>query len=213
MKTDELIDLLAADAGPARLGHARRRILLALGAGVLIAAALVLCLPQPTMDVGRALRTSAFWMKLAYGGLIGVGGYLLTDKAARPGARGRGGWLLVALALVAIMGLAALEMAAMPRGLWMQTWIGRSAIICPLAILVVSAPVFVGGLWAVRGLAPTRLALAGAAVGLVAGGLGIMVYALWCRETAPLFVATWYTLGVAICAGLGAAIGPKVLRW
>jgi len=27
------------------------------------------------------------------------------------------------------------------------------------------------------------------------------------------FVLVWYTLGIAISAGVGAIIGPRVLRW
>ena len=68
-------------------------------------------------------------------------------------------------------------------------------------------------LWAMKGLAPTRLALAGAGAGLLAGALGALVYALHCPELAASFLAVWYVLGIAIPALAGALLGPRVLRW
>jgi len=64
-----------------------------------------------------------------------------------------------------------------------------------------------------RQLAPTRLAIAGAAAGLLAGGVGASVYGLYCGETAATFVVIWYTLGIAAGAALGAVIGSRLLRW
>ena len=79
--------------------------------------------------------------------------------------------------------------------------------------MVLAAPVFLGVAWALRRLAPTRLAMAGAAAGLLAGAVGATVYGLYCEETAAAFVVTWYTLGIAVCATAGALLGPRLLRW
>jgi hypothetical protein len=54
---------------------------------------------------------------------------------------------------------------------------------------VVSLPMFAALLWALKGLAPTRPALAGAAAGALAGGAGAMVYALHCPELAAPYIA------------------------
>ena len=64
-----------------------------------------------------------------------------------------------------------------------------------------------------QGLAPTRLRLAGASVGLLAGAAGACVYAFHCPELAAPFLGTWYVLGMAIPTALGALLGPRVLRW
>ena len=64
-----------------------------------------------------------------------------------------------------------------------------------------------------RGRAPTRLGLGCAAGGLFAGGVAAAAYGLHCPETAALFVVTWYTLGIALSAALGALLGPWALRW
>ena len=104
--------------------------------------------------------------------------------------------------------LLAAEPAARPSLVLGQTWQD-----CGYRIAALSAPVFVAVLLAMRGLAPTRLRLAGAAAGLLAGAAGALVYAMHCPELAAPFLAVWYVLGVSIPAALGALIGPRVLRW
>jgi hypothetical protein len=74
-------------------------------------------------------------------------------------------------------------------------------------------PAFVAVLWAMKGLAPTRLRLAGAGAGLLAGALGALVYTLHCPELAAPFLGVWYVLGILIPAAFGAVVGPRVLRW
>jgi hypothetical protein len=64
-----------------------------------------------------------------------------------------------------------------------------------------------------RAFAPTRLALAGAAIGAFAGGVGAMAYAMYCPTDSVAFVTTWYTVAIAVCAALGALVGSKFLRW
>ena len=64
-----------------------------------------------------------------------------------------------------------------------------------------------------KGLAPTRLALAGAMAGLVSGAGGALLYALYCTEMAAPFLGIWYVLGMSIPAAIGAVVGPWVLRW
>ncbi|PTS89589.1 DUF1109 domain-containing protein, partial [Sphingomonas sp. HMWF008] len=58
-----------------------------------------------------------------------------------------------------------------------------------------------------------RLRLAGAMAGLAAGGIAATLYGFHCPETAAPFVLTWYSLGIAAAMAIGAAIGPRALRW
>ena len=97
---------------------------------------------------------------------------------------------------------------------------GRAALVfgqtwktCPFDIALLSLPAFGAMLWAMKGLAPTRLRLAGAAAGLASGALAAIVYTLHCPEEAAPFVGTWYVIGMLIPAAAGALIGPRVLRW
>ena len=74
-------------------------------------------------------------------------------------------------------------------------------------------PPRMAALRALRELAPTRLRLAGAAAGALAGGAGAAVYALHCPEFGAPFLAVWYVLGMALPVAVGAWLGPRVLRW
>ena len=78
---------------------------------------------------------------------------------------------------------------------------------------MVSLPALAAALWALRGLAPTRLRTAGFASGVLAGSVGAFGYALSCPEASMSFVAVWYSLGILLTGALGAALGPRVLRW
>ena len=78
---------------------------------------------------------------------------------------------------------------------------------------LIGAPVLVAALAALRSLAPTHLASAGAAAGALAGGAGAAVYALHCPEVGAPFLAVWYVAGIALSTLLGTLLGPRWLRW
>jgi hypothetical protein len=46
----------------------------------------------------------------------------------------------------------------------------------------------------------------------MSGGLAATVYAAHCTDDSPLFVATWYSIGIAGITAVGAAAGSRVLR-
>ena len=213
MKTDELIQSLSADLAPVAPGAAARRIALGLGLGALASAAVMLAWLGLRADLAQAVATPMFWMKFGYSALTGLFLALVLSRLAKPAARPG---VLAALAaapfvLVAIMAVARFDQAA-PQARH-DLLMGHSWSLCPWRILVIGAPVLAGAVWAVRGLAPTRLLLAGLVAGGCAGGLGAAVYAFACTETSAPFLAIWYTLGMALAAALGAAAGSRLLRW
>ena len=212
MKTADLIEALAGDLAPTPPIAVARGIALASLAGA-AAALVVLVAWLGLRPLGEAVHTPSFWMKAGYTLILCLAGLMLAGRLARPGAR-LGSGPGVAIAAVAVMAaMAALRLARAGPGGMLPMWLGQTWNQCPLRIIVLAAPVFIGVIWALRRLAPTRLRLAGAAAGLLAGAAGATVYGLYCRETAAAFVATWYTLGIAACAALGALIGPRLLRW
>jgi hypothetical protein len=119
----------------------------------------------------------------------------------------------VAAVLVAALGVGLGNWGQLPADERTAALMGHSALQCPWNVLGLSLPALAVALWALRGLAPTRPVAAGAAAGLLAGALGALGYALACAELALPFVAAWYTLGVLMTAALGAALGPRLLRW
>ena len=90
---------------------------------------------------------------------------------------------------------------------------GRTSKSCPWLIALLSVPVFVAVIWAMKGLAPTRLRVAGGAAGLAAGAVGALIYCLHCPEMAAPFIGTWYLLGMLIPTAAGAVLGPRLLHW
>ncbi len=211
--TDELIDRLAGELRPTPAGVVVRRLAVALGAGGLVAFVGVAWRLGLRPDLAAALGERMFWMKLAYTLAFGALAAWSMERLARPGetARRRLAWLAAPVLL--ILGLAAVQLAGADSGLWADLIVGHSAQVCPWLITATAAPMFVALFWALRGLAPTRLRVAGALAGLAAGGMGAAIYSLHCPEVGAPFVAIWYSLGILTPCAAGALVGPRLLRW
>jgi hypothetical protein len=214
MRTDELVRVLASGVEPVDPRAPVRRSVLAVGAGVLAAAVLMATWLGVRASLAQDLGVPMLWVKFAFVATLAAGGWVAAMRLARPG-RSLAGlapallapvlamWVLAAVALLGAND--ASQRAALVLG---QTW---SA--CPFNIAVLSAPVFAAALWGMRGFAPPRPMLAGAAAGLFAGAVGAVVYAFHCPELAAPFLGTWYVLGMLVPTALGAILGPLVLRW
>jgi hypothetical protein len=212
MRTEDLIETLAAGARPVR-GQADRRWLgtaAALGAA---ASAVVLASWLGLPPLGETLPTAAFWMKAAYAAALAACGWTLARRLSCPAgqAGGAGGMALAVVGVLALVGTAQLAMA--PPALARVLLFGSSWTACPFRILGLATPILLALMLAARRLAPTRPRAAGAAMGLLAGAVAMAVYGLTCRETSAAFVAVWYSLGVAMTVLLGAAAAGRVLRW
>jgi hypothetical protein len=213
MRTDDLIATLSAGATPVPRGLAWRRIGVACALALAAAFGVLMIGWGLRPDLHTAMRTPPFWMKAGYTSVLAVAGLLLLDRSGRPGARGGVGLALLIAAVAGIIFLTARELMLLPMSAWRADMMGATSWRCPIRITVLAAPAFALALWTLRRMAPTRPALAGAAAGLLAGGLGATVYGLYCQETAAAFTASWYTLGVAVWAAIGALVGPRLLRW
>lgn len=213
MRTDDLIDALAQDAGAADRPPPRRLVLVA-AFGALAALVLVLAWLHTRHDLMPAMRGGMFWMKALYTGALGLAGYLAIERLSRPAGSGRRGWMLGG-AVLGLFCLAGVVQAIMSPDIQMALHMlrGHSWHVCSRNILMLGLPMLVLGLWAVRGMAPTRPVAAGFATGLFAGGVAATVYGLHCAENTFTFVALWYSLGVLSLAALGALIGRWALRW
>jgi hypothetical protein len=211
MRTESLIDMLARQAGPAPRALAARRLAPAVAGGLLlgVASALAWIGPIPA----ELYADPGPWIKLGYAGLLASAALWWVARLGRPSApvtapaRAAG----AVVGLMFLLGTAAL--LAVPGGERMDTLMGHSWLSCPVSVLVLSLPTLAGAFWALRGLAPTRLRLAGFAAGVLAGAVGAFSYALSCDELAPSFVAVWYTAGIGAAGVLGALLGPRLLRW
>jgi hypothetical protein len=212
MKTDSLLALLAQDLAPVRPLYVLRTLMLGLIGGIAVSAVIMVAWLGPRPDMREAATTAPFWIKFAYTLILAIVGFRLVERQARASSKAVAALWLGALALVAMAGLAVVQLAP-PDAPRHALIMGRSANVCALNIFVLSLPIFLGLLWAMRQLAPTRLILAGASAGLLAGAAGAWVYAFHCNESAAPFMSIWYTLGIAAAGLLGAATGRWVLRW
>lgn len=213
MKTDDLIAMLASGAGAVEPNAAARRYGTALGWGAFGATLAMAIMLGVRQDINEAAQQPMFWIKLAFPASLAVGSVVAASRLSRPGAQL--GWVPAALAAPVLamwlLAIFALADAAPPER--EDLILGVSWSSCPFNIAILSLPVFVAAMWAMKGLAPTRLVLAGAAAGLLAGAIGALVYALYCIEMAAPFLGIWYVAGMLIPAAVGALVGPLVLRW
>ncbi len=213
MKTDELVTMLAAGAGAVEAGATARRYTAALGWGAFGATLLMAIALGVRPDLAEAARLPMFWVKLAFPASVAAGALYAAARLSQPGVQLGRVPAALAAPVLAMWLLAALVLATAAAGEREELIYGGSWNDCPLFIALLSLPVFAAAMWAMKGLAPTRLALSGAAVGLLAGSVGALIYALYCTEMAAPFLALWYLLGMLIPTAAGAAIGPRLLRW
>ncbi|MEJ8809757.1 DUF1109 domain-containing protein [Variovorax ureilyticus] len=213
MKTDDLISMLAASATPVPKHVASRRLSTALLVGLPLSFVIMLLAYGPRRDLMEVMALPMFWVRLLFPICIAAGAYLMTERLARPGVRIRKAWIGLAVPVVVVWSLAAYVLVSAPAGERPALVMGQTWRTCTANIAFVALPVFVAALVALKGLASTRPALAGAAAGLMAGGTGAAVYALHCVELAAPFFAVWYVLGISLPAAVGVLIGRRFLRW
>lgn len=213
MRTDDLIDALAASSGPAPGGAPARRLGLTTLAGGFVALILVLVWLHTRADLAQAMTTRFFWMKAAYTAVLGVAGFWACERLARPGASGRKAFWLAAGVLVLYFAVALFRLMEAAPDQRMPMIMGNSIMHCLRNIVMLGVPMLAAALVAMRGLAPTRPTLAGFAAGLFSGAVCATIYGLHCGESTMIFVSAWYTLGVLLVGLLGAIIGRWALRW
>jgi hypothetical protein len=213
MRTADLIELLARDVRATRPGAVNRTLLAALVAGGLVTLALV-ALGLHCQPLLAAAQQPWFWMKATYTSLLTVAGAIILRRLSVPGTRVGAAPRLAGLIILAMLALGAGQVfLAAPAGR-VALWLGHTWKVCSPLILLLAVPIYAFLVAAIRRrFAPTRPALTGAAAGLAAGALAATLYGLHCPEQAAAFVATWYTLGIAAAAALGAIAGGRLLRW
>jgi hypothetical protein len=219
MQTDQLIRTLAADNA-----HRARPVGFALMLALLAAAPVSLLMFFAALgvrpDVMTAMHNPFFDLKFAVTLALAIAAISVSLHLSRPEASLRGwGWLLLIPAGLLVAGILGemmmpQRMLPMPQRLPMMTrLVGSNSKVCMTAIPLISLPLLAAALVGLRHGAPARPALAGAIAGLLSAGLAATLYASHCTDDSPLFVATWYTIAIALIAAIGALAGSKVLRF
>lgn len=213
MKTDQLIDMLSTNVEPVKTGRLKKALVWALIVGGAGAFCLMLTTVGLRTEVADGFPSGPLALKLLFTvSLIGVGAALL-ERLMRPGQDGRRLFAVVFLPffIVVCAGVAALVFGQ-PMA-WGRMIFGMQWATCLLCIPLFAVVPFAALIWALRKGAPTNLRRAGAIAGLVAGALGATAYAFHCPDDSVPFIAIWYGTLVALCGGIGAILGPRLLRW
>ncbi len=213
MRTDDLVAMLSTGNGAVRRDAAARRYSVAIGLGALAAALLMAMLLGVRHDLGQATSHPMFWVKLGYVASLALASVFAVSRLSRPGCSLTEAAFALAMPVLLIWTLAAIALAASSPAERESLLFGRTWSSCPLLIATLSVPIFVAVTWAMKGLAPTRLRLAGAAAGLASGAIGALVYSLHCTEMGAPFLASWYLLGMLIPTLIGTLLGPRLFRW
>ena len=216
MNTDRLIDVLSADLEPVCHGQFGRTLILAMVMGGAAAFGLMLVTVGPRPDLHSTTHLKWLSMKLIFAlSVIGTGVPFLI-RSMRPGLENGTHWPVILFPFVATIVVAFVMLALGRPQTWREMLFGVSTFSparCLLCITFFSAIPLAVLIWALRKGAPIRLRICGAIAGIVAGGLGAAAYGLACMSDTIPFIAIWYGAAIAICAVVGAQVGPSLLRW
>lgn len=213
MKTDDLINMLASGPDVAAPKLPLRRFAMLISVGVLASIVIMMTTLGLRPNMAELAMLPAFWIKMAFVIALAGTGWITVTRLGTPGVRTKLLPALIAAPIVLIwLAAAASLMNATPDEratlFWGDTW-----HYCSWLIAILSLPIFAAVLKVMRELAPTRLRLAGAGAGFAAGAAATLVYSFHCPEIDAPFIGFWYLIGVLIPTGIGALIGPRVLRW
>ena len=213
MTTDDLIARLTGELKPVSRLAVLWRVVIGLGISLVVSSALMYFWLGMRPDMMTAAGTMMFWTKFTYTLILAVAGTWAVKRIAYPLGSIRVSLALMAATIVVMIVLAMAKLAMTPPDQHMAMMTGHTVAVCTRNIVLLSLPLLVGAFWVLRGLAPTRLTVAGAAAGLAAGAIASLVYSFHCDESAMPFIAVWYTLGILIPGLIGAIAGRFVLRW
>ena len=213
MQTDDLIAHLSGNLEPVRGAQVARTLAIGLAAGAAGSALLMMATIGVRHDIVDAMGGEAFWLKFLYTLVIAALGLKLVERIGRPGTDAAWPALLLAVPVLVLMTMMAMQMMPADDAARRTLIMGHSANVCSVLIAALALPLFAGLFWSLRQLAPTRLTQAGAAAGLLAGSAAATIYAFHCTESTATFIAIWYTAGIALTTLLGAGLGRWMLRW
>ncbi|MGD9784950.1 MAG: NrsF family protein [Hyphomicrobiaceae bacterium] len=211
MRTEQLIAALSADASrpPVPVRGPLVRWLLA---GAAVSALAMLTAMGVRSDLSAALLTWRFVFKIV---LVTLALVLAAVDLVRHVSPEWTRFASAASLLVPVLlfGAVAVELLAAPADTWMARAVGTNALVCLVALPLLSLAPLAAGVYALRQGAPGSAATAGAAAGRLAAAVAAVFYAFHCADDSPLFVGLWYVLASGIVIGIGALAGSRLLRW
>jgi hypothetical protein len=214
MRTDDLVDILSRNVDAADWRRVSWTIPRAAGLGAVVALLIMLLTFGPRADLSDVRAWTFLAVKFAYAGATIAISLAYLVRIARPGGEQRVSTLLLSLPSAAAVVAVILSLLLTPMPDWRAMIFGQQWLLCLVCIPLNAIPPFAAIVLALRLFAsPTHLARTGALAGRVSGGISAFVYALHCTDDSVAFVGLWYGLTIALCTGIGALLGPRLLRW
>ena len=212
MNTNQLIAALAADTNTVSR-PINRQLWMAIAGGAIVASLIFFFGVGARPDIAAALETPRFVYKYVLTLSLFASAFGLMLHLARPGAVPAGWLAALAIAPVLLIASVIAEFFLVPSSAWAMSLIGKNGVVCLVLIPLLSAAPLAAVIWTLRDGATTHPVLAGAVAGLVAAGIGATLYATYCQDDSPFFIATWYGLAIMIVTVVGAFLGARLLRW
>jgi len=212
MDTNQLIQSLVADNNH-RARPVRSMLVTALMIAVPVSIVMFFTALGFRKDIATAFHNPFFDLKFIVTIAVAISAITTSIHLSRPEAslKGRKWLFLLPVALLAF-GIGG-EMTLTQRLPWVTRLIGSNSTVCLTAIPLLSLPILMAALVALRRGASSRPALSGAYAGLLSAGLAATLYASQCTDDSPWFVAMWYPLAIGLVAAIGALAGSRWLRF
>jgi hypothetical protein len=213
MKTDSLIEMLSTNVEPVKRGEIWRLLALAFALGLVAAFGVMLVTIGGRPNLGAPQSLLSVALKAVFALIVIVSSGVALMRFAKPGGEGLrlAPYLLPMLLALFLGGLIGLDLVTSSSRA--ASVIGTQTWTCVTCIPLFAILPFLALIFALRRAAPTDLRRTGAIAGLLAGGVGAVVYAFHCPDDSVLFVTVWYGSALAFCTLIGGLLGPRFLRW
>lgn len=185
----------------------------AAGLAIALSAAAFFAMLGPRPDIATAAETYRFLFKFVITITLAASAFGCVRALSRPGVPSHKTIACLSAAPAFIAIAVAVELFTLPPGAWLAAMAGTNSMACLTYITLIGIGPLAIFLRTLHYCAPTKPALAGAVAGLLAGGIAATFYAAQCPNDSPLFVATWYTIAIAILAILGSVGARRMVRW
>jgi len=216
MKTEQLIKVLSQQAArePGLQRPAAAIVLAVIGATfATVVASILLALYRKESIVLADFADHTTLVKLFFALTIMCAAAISIRDFSVPGRRPRIPFVVTVAPFVFIAAATLVDAYSMAEEQWNTPVLQGSWWHCLFEVTLLTVPSFVIMTVAVRQLAPVNLRRAGFFVGLFSGSLSTLCYILHQNNESLMFAALTHSFSIVVAAVVGAALGPRVLRW
>lgn len=210
--TDALIQDLSVDLVPVKRRSVPREVamLMALAAAELM---VIVAVGAMRADMGRVILSPFMVWKMGSLALLAAMTIALALRSFAPPASSRRSLMLVlGFAMLAMLGGILVTSAAESGRPLIDRLMPVHGLLCATAITILATPIMAALAVLMRRAAPVRPKDSAFACGLAAATCGALIFTACCPMNDPLYIAVWYSLGVAAVAMTARWLLPRRFR-